>query len=471
MIQGKRVLIVLVACLGLIAASCVTDTSGVPLVGAQCTDPPTLTPGALLSGCNLTGAALAGVDLTGADLRGANLTGADLTGANLTDADLTGANLTNANLTGANLTGAVLAGAILLGALFVNALLGGTDFGFGTVFGPNGNGGSNAPTGGSCVGPYCPGYNEVQSPSGPGRLICEPDVGGLLGPMGPEDIFIVTTSGQLEDMGSRSVVTDSATSFRGATFDFSNDPDGNGTGLLRGLDLRSADFTDATFIDTYLACKVADGARFTRAQFLPGPSGTSGFFHVSMRQAELTDTKLVNQYFCDTDFTDATMPGVAIGGASLTSCPELLPADDFNDLPDDLIKFDGADMTGAEIGLLANPSATYPAENPGARITALGIEADKHSPGSTRKHSTFRGTTLDGAHLEGVWLASADFTGASADGVQVTANPLFPNRFDDVIFGTGWTNTSWSGAVDFDGATCPDGSTGSDSNPCFAVAP
>jgi len=85
--------------------------------------------------------------------------------------------------------------------------------------------------------------------------------------------------------------------------------------------------------------------------------------------------------------------------------------------------------------------------------------------------ATFRGATLDGAHIEGVWLGGADFTGASADGVEVTANPLFLNRFIDVIFGNGWTSTTWSGTVDFDGAACPDGSTGSDSNPCFTVVP
>lgn len=472
---NKVLLVVVVLCTALIAAACGSDPGSLPgggtTVGADCTTPPTLTPGALLSGCYLVGADLSQVDLTGADLRGANLSGADMTGANLTNANLTGANLTNANLTGADLTGAVLAGAILLGALFVNALLRGTDLGFGKVFGLNGNGGSNAPSGPSCAGPYCPGYNEVQTPTGPGRATCATDVGGLLGPMEPDEIFIGASEAQLLAGGSRSVVTDQFTSFKGATFDFSGDSESSGAGLLKGLNFARADFTDATFIDTYLACKVADGARFSGAHFIPGQFGRGGLFHVSMRNAEFTDAQFVNLFLCDTDFTDASMQGIDIGGATLVSCPEILPASVFNQLPDDLLVFDGADMTDATIGVLDNPSAIYPAENPGYRFTVLYSEADVHAPGSMAKHASFRGTDLDGTHFDTAWLVGSVFTGASADSVTVTTTGAAPNRFNDAVFGTGWTNTSWSGTIDFDGATCPDGGTGSPSNPCFPVQP
>lgn len=104
-------------------------------VGADCTDPPNLGPGADLVNCDLSlaplrGADLRGANLTGADLRGAigynadlqdaNLTAANVTSADLTGATLTGATMTKANLTfarlGANLTGATLRGATLTGA-------------------------------------------------------------------------------------------------------------------------------------------------------------------------------------------------------------------------------------------------------------------------------------------------------------------------------------------------------------------
>ncbi len=89
------------------------NLSGATLISADLT-------GANLSGANLRDANLTfarlGGNLTGADLRDANLTNSDLAFANLTRANLTGANLTGTNLTGANLTGANLRGANLTGA-------------------------------------------------------------------------------------------------------------------------------------------------------------------------------------------------------------------------------------------------------------------------------------------------------------------------------------------------------------------
>ena len=104
-------------------------------VGADCTDPPSLGPGANLVNCDLSlgpmrDANLRGVNLSGANLRGAilynaKLRDANLTGATLISADLTGANLTGANLRDANLTfarlGGNLSGADLQGANLTNS--------------------------------------------------------------------------------------------------------------------------------------------------------------------------------------------------------------------------------------------------------------------------------------------------------------------------------------------------------------
>lgn len=471
---GKwKFVVVLLACAGILASACDAEPpASVPTTGVDCKKPPVIGPGARLSGCSMVGLVLEGVDLSGADLRGANLTGANLANADLTGANLTGANLTNANLSGANLTNAVLAGTFLLGALFVGAILTGTSFDFGTVFGAKGNGGSNKPTGSSCSGPYCPGYNEVNSPHGPGRTLCS--TGSDAEPAGDDedDFFLIATTEQLAASGSRSVVTDQWTSFRGATFDYSGSPDsGNGVALLRGLDLRSADFTDATFIDTYLACKDANGARFAGTQFTTTENAMGGFFHVSMRNTDFTSARIITHYFCDVDFSDATMKGIVIGGASFISCPEMLPAEVFNELPDALVVFDGADMSNASIGVTPNPSATGPSAAPGLTVTMLAIEPDIHAPGSIAKHSTFLGTNLDGAHFANVGFIGADFTGASVDGATVSPGVSGQSWFNNAIFGAGWTNTSWSGTIHFNGAACPDGSTGSDTNPCFPVGP
>lgn len=472
----KNFVVVLVAFVAMMAAACVPEaTSSGASVGADCTTPPTIAPGALLSGCSMIGFDLSGLDLSGADLRGANLTGANLANSDLSGADLTGANLTNANLTGADLTGAVLAGSILLGALFIGAILTGTDLGFGQVFGKSGNGGSNQGSNASCTGPYCPGYNEVEAPRGPGRVICEPVVTLPEDDHGDDDVvFVVASTELLTEHGARSVVTDEWTSFRGATFDYSEEDGGSAALLLNGLDLRKADFTDATFIDTDLACKNADGARFSGTRFVPTTSsgvGMGGLFHVSAREADFTGAEMLNMYFCDVDLTGATMVDLAIGGASFISCPEMLTAEEFNDLPADLVVFDGADMRGATFGVVPNPSPTLPAFVPGMTTTVLTIAGDVQTAGSEPKTSRFHGTVLDGAHFEGVMMTGADFTDASADGVVVTTPVQRHNWFDGVVFGSGWTNTTWSGSIDFEGALCPDGSTGGQTNHCFVVMP
>ncbi len=115
-------------------------------VGADCTDPPSLGPGANLVNCDLSlgplrDANLRGVNLSGADLRGAilynaNLRDANLSGANLVSADLTGATMTGAILTKANLTFARLGGN-LSGANLQGANLTGADLAFSNLTGAN----------------------------------------------------------------------------------------------------------------------------------------------------------------------------------------------------------------------------------------------------------------------------------------------------------------------------------------------
>ena len=115
-------------------------------VGADCTDPPNLGPGANLVNCDLSLGPLRGANLTGTNLTGANLRGAilynaklrdvNLSGATLISADLTGANLTGANLRDANLTFARLS-ADLTGANLRDANLTNSDLAFANLTGAN----------------------------------------------------------------------------------------------------------------------------------------------------------------------------------------------------------------------------------------------------------------------------------------------------------------------------------------------
>jgi uncharacterized protein YjbI with pentapeptide repeats len=89
-------------------------------VGADCTDPPNLTPFADLRNCDLSGMQLAGVNLYDADLTGANLSDANLIGAILGGAELSGANLSGAILDNADLFTTELIGAIFDGASLRN---------------------------------------------------------------------------------------------------------------------------------------------------------------------------------------------------------------------------------------------------------------------------------------------------------------------------------------------------------------
>lgn len=104
-----------------------------PGAGADCTDPPTIGPGAQLANCPfLSGDDLSNQDLSNADLSGANLMMANLTGVDFSNANLSGANLFLAILTGAdlintNLSGANLGSANLTGANLTNADLSGAD--------------------------------------------------------------------------------------------------------------------------------------------------------------------------------------------------------------------------------------------------------------------------------------------------------------------------------------------------------
>jgi uncharacterized protein YjbI with pentapeptide repeats len=112
-------------------------------VGADCTEPPNLVPGADLRNCDLSGRNMEGVDLSNADLSGANLDDASLFTSNLVAATFDNASLRNTNLEdgyapggsfinadlrGANLYFAFFRGGDLSGANFSNQYMSSVDF-------------------------------------------------------------------------------------------------------------------------------------------------------------------------------------------------------------------------------------------------------------------------------------------------------------------------------------------------------
>ena len=434
---GSRIVGVLVGLAMIASASaCAPDgPSGVAAVGAQCTSPPQIVAGASLFGCDLAGLDLHGAVLTGADLRGALLGGANLAGADLRNANLTGADLSGADLTGADLAGAVLAGALLLGSILALANLTGASFDFGTVFGF----GAGDPAPPAC-GAYCPGYNEATVDTG--REICDEGYGARFG---IPDFYLTRSSSTLATEGRRSVVTDAATDFRGATFG------GPGNLLsslaLRGLSLAEADFSDATFDGQVLGCRDVSGGRFERAHLtgvqLIDVDATGADFGAALFDG---GSKL-----CALDLTNADLDGARFWGGTGISCTDL--GDDLRSALPALVVFDAASMLGVQFG---EPDGT------GQRVIWRNLSSTVPTPG----------VSADLAALSGS-AANADFSGAVFG--STTIGPfavLGSGQWDDIDFRTSdWTGAEFHGTQSFVGSTCPDGSTGDATTPCFPLLP
>lgn len=436
-ISGGRILALPLLALTLLAGACAVPNSG-PGPGRDCGPPPNVTSGAQLAGCILSGLDLSGANLDGANLKGADLSGANLTNASLVGANLEGANLSNANLTGADLSGAILSGAILLGAIFLNAIFGGTLFGFGSVFGANGMGGTSPTPPSTCVGAYCPGYNSATANTD--DWLCDPN--GIPG----TEYVLTRTPEQLLADGQRSVVTDANTDFSGATF---SDSDEEGP-LTWGMDLREANFTNTTWENQIFVCQSMDGARFGGAVFK-----VHEWHHMSARGADFTDADFLTTYLCDSDFTGSSFVGSVWEGSNSFSCTDFVPDEELDLLPDPLVLFDDTDFSNSTMGGVPDPER-------GERLQMTYAD----DSGRTRSAS-FHNAVFDGVHITNGLFWDADFTDSSAVGATFTGN----SQFEGVFFSPGWTDTTWIGTATFDGAACPDGSTGSPSNPCFVVTP
>lgn len=427
----------------LVAVGC-TPPGGGAAFGAQCTQPPQIFGGASLFGCDLSGLNLSGANLAGADLRGANLEGSNLSGADLSGANLEGANLTNADLTGANLAGAILAGSILLGALFVNAILVGASFDFGFVwdFG-GGSGGGGAP---ECT-VYCPGYNEASIDTG--SDVCNENYGV---PFGYPNIYFHQSESTLAAGGRRSVVTDANTSFQGALFNDLPTLETNGSNpvdaiKLRGLSLAEADYSGA-FISTQLfACKDMSGANFDGATLFNSQLISMNATGVSMVGTKFSDTSL-----CSIDFTNADLREVKFWGGSGVNCTDI--SSDIYSMLSALVVFDGANLTNAQLGELGSTDGS---------VADFANHSANPAPGAR-----FNNADLTGASATRASFAGNMFTGATVDGFSATQS----GTWSSVDFQTtSWATATFQGSQDFNDAICPDGSTGSPSNPCFVVLP
>lgn len=441
----KRSLVVVVAVLAMLGSACVNDPGGGGggptgniTLGADCTTSPSMVAGAHLSGCDLVAlgiTSLAGLDLTGIDLSGANLAGIDLSGANLTDANLQSANLTNANLSNANLTGADLSGALLFGALLLGAILFQTIFGVAPVpqVGGTGGGGPAAPPDGTLGGDQA--WNDRGEPwCGANYHSSDPD--------------------------SRSVRTDALTDFTGATFTDSE---------IRGLDFRTGNFENATFLflnSPWFGCQAMAGGHFKGATFV-------GFAtqHWDISGADLRETKWIHTMLCQGDFSGADLENSEfIGGTNMASCADY-SAEGWPYLPRYGLSFNGADLHGARFGGDYATAAPYTSSQYGTGPWYLGFSwSDYYNP-SVVSGVDFRNADLTGAAFGPGSFSYNDFTGATTTGITVESDP-YASEWKQTEFGAGgWAGSTWTGQHDFTDAHCPDGSTGSQSNPCFVVTP
>jgi len=414
-------------------------------IGSDCQSPPVIGPGASLYNCSLSGLDLSGVDLSGADLRGSDLTGTNLTDANLTNAKLNGANLTNANLTGAEMAGAILSGAILLGALFVGANLLGAVFDFGGFTPPSGGsggggGGGSAPP--PCSGPYCAGYNEATVDTG--EDICGETYGADLG---YPSFYLHQDTDTLEDANQRSVVTDSATDFSGATL-------GGDTFNLRGLSLTKANFTNATIHGGIVACRPEGSAHLDGATFI----GTE-FDDVTMPFTQATGVTFQDSSFCAVDLSDSTLDGAKFLGETGSACTDVMSA-----VPSRfsaMVMFNRSSLIGAQFG---DPALL--SDDPGS-ITSWFRSWWVNATGDGKPPVDFTDADLTNASITYPHIDGAVFDGATLSGFTSQAQHD-PGLYFNVDFTTAdWSGATFTGPHEYTGSTCPDGTVAGSGDSCF----
>lgn len=416
--------VTLVAAAAVLAAACSPQPSG-PVgnltLGADCTAAPVFVPGAQLAGCDLGAVDLSGLDLHGIDLRGANLSGANLAGADLSDANLTSANLTGANLSQANLTNADLSGALLFGTLLVGAILLRTIFWDAPplVVGNGSGSGTAAPSDG--VGTGSQAWNDRGEPwCGPGY--------------GPQP-------------GNRSVRTDAATDFSGAYFTDNE---------LRGLDLRTGNFAGATF--NFLTngqganCLSMAGGHFQGATFV-----LFGMQHWDNTNADLRDSTWVHTTLCESDFSGADLSNAQfIGATNAMGCADY-SSDGWPTSWPHTVSFAGANLAGARFGGNDALAMQYTSGAVGTGPWQGSLYRDASGP-------DFTGANLTGLVVEQMVFDFAELASTTPQGGTFANSTWLGAHFDPT-----WTaaSTTWTGSHVFDGATCPDGSTGAPDYPCF----
>ncbi len=447
MLRGKSVVLpVAVVAFALVAGACGTPPAASP-IGSDCDSPPVIGPLASLYNCSLAGLDLTGVDLSGADLRGADLTGTNLSSADLSNAKLNGAILTNANLSGADLTGAILSGAILLGALFVGANLLGAVFDFGGFTPPAGGGGSaggGVTPPGPCTGPYCPGYNEATIDTGVD--ICGETYGADLG---YPSFYLHRDPATLAANKQRSVVTDAATDFTGATL-------GGDMFSLRGLSLSKADFTDATIHGVTVGCQNGSGARFDGATFVGGE-----LIDVTLPNSTAVGTTFQDLSMCAVDLSDSDLDSAKFLGETGPSCTDIMSA-----VParfSAVTMFERSSMVGAQFGDPALLSDDPASGAPNGWYTSTWASYI----GDGTPSVTFEDADLDGATATYAVFRQADFSGASLVGFASQAQGQAA-RYELVDFTTAdWSAASFSGPHEYTDSTCPDGTVAGPGDACF----
>ncbi len=450
----KKSLAALMAVIALVGAACATDTGGGGtggptgniVLGTDCTSSPNVVAGARLGGCDLVAlgiTSLAGLNLTGIDLHGANLAGVDFSNANLSGANLRSSNLTGANLTSANLTGADLSGALLFGALLVGAILFQTIFGVAPVphvtDGSGGSGGSTPPVAPpDGVGGGNQAWNDRGEPwcaEGTAYYAANPDL--------------------------RSARTDALTDFSGATFTDNE---------ISGLDFRTGNFENATFLfrdsteSTWQGCLAMAGGRFKGATFVG-----NGMAHWDYRNADLRQTKWIHTWLCLGDFSGSDLEfAMFIGGGGILACLDY-SEQGWPGIDRYSARFNGADLHGARFGGADEIAAPYTDSYFGTGPWYLSL-----SNGVTKSNGAdFAGADLTGATFGPGNFMFSSFAGATTTGITVEDPGSFISLWGSADFGTGgWAGATWHGILhNFIDAICPDGSAGSNMNPCFTLVP
>jgi len=433
-----------------------------------------LGPGVKLTNKNFNGWNFSGLNLSNVDISNSQFYGADFSNSNLVNVDFSGKDLRNTNFGSANLTGANFSGADLSGANFNNSTLTGVNFS-----GTNLRSVSfNNVTSGQIIG------EAAALPSG-WKLVKGFLVGSTAQLYGADlsgsdlsGMDLSYTSLQNANLESANLT---GTNLQGANLNNANfrtaileqiksgsiqgSPSGLPSGwgmvrgylvgpraILRGVDLRNANFGDLNLSGADFNGAYLEGASFYRANLSDADLSNAFMYSTDLRYTNFTGAKLENtnlnySRLFNTDFTNATLIGVTRDCYDYWRCgywdvngPVIL-----KNTKGWGLRFDGHGVNlpngwSLRAGVLFGPTANLSG-------TTINQQNLLNLSGLDLSGADFSSSTLTGVNFTNTNLSSANFTSANLISVNLSNTDLqnanLHNAKSRAISGSPLLPTGW----------------------------